>query len=101
MKAVIYNKKSLPDRLIFLDVEKPVPGDDEVLIKIVAVLVNAADYRSMRMGIIPKRKIFGADIAGKVESAGKNIRQFKPGDEVMGDLSDSGFGGFAEYTNIP
>ncbi|MGK7391672.1 MAG: NAD(P)-dependent alcohol dehydrogenase [Candidatus Cyclobacteriaceae bacterium M2_1C_046] len=97
MKAVIYNKKSLPDKLIFLDVDKPTPGDNEVLIKIFAASVNAADYRSMKLGIIPKRKIFGADVAGKVESVGKNIRQFKHGDEVVGDLSDCGFGGFAEY----
>ena len=101
MKAVVYNKKGVPDRLIYCDVEKPVPNDNEVLIKIVAASVNAADYRSMSMGIIPKRRIFGADIAGRVESAGKNIRHFKPGDEVTGDLASYGFGGFAEYTVAP
>jgi NADPH:quinone reductase-like Zn-dependent oxidoreductase len=101
MKAVVYNKKGVPDRLIYCDVEKPVPNDNEVLIKIVAASVNAADYRSMSMGIIPKRRIFGADIAGRVESAGKNIRQFKSGDEVTGDLASYGFGGFAEYTVAP
>ena len=101
MKAVVYNKKGVPDRLIYCDVEKPVPNDNEVLIKIVAASVNAADYRSMSMGIIPKRRIFGADIAGRVEAAGKNIRQFKPGDEVTGDLASYGFGGFAEYTIAP
>ena len=101
MKAVVYNKKGVPDRLIYCDVEKPVPNDNEVLIKIVAASVNAADYRSMSMGIIPKRRIFGADIAGRVEAAGKNIRQFKPGDEVTGDLASYGFGGFAEYTVAP
>ena len=101
MKAVVYNKKGLPDKLIYRDVEKPRPNDNEVLIKILAVAANAADYRSMRMGIIPKRRIFGADIAGRVESFGKNIRQFKPGDEVIGDLSDCGFGGFAEYAVAP
>ncbi len=101
MKAVVYNKKGLPDKLIYRDVEKPRPNDNEVLIKILAVSANAADYRSMRMGIIPKRRIFGADIAGRVESVGKNIRQFKPGDEVIGDLSDCGFGGFAEYAVAP
>jgi NADPH:quinone reductase-like Zn-dependent oxidoreductase len=101
MKAVVYDKKGLPDRLIYRDVEKPVPDNDEVLIKVVAVSANAADYRSMKMGLIPKRKIFGADIAGRVESAGKNIMQLKPGDEVMGDLAGFGFGGFAEYTVAP
>ena len=101
MKAIIYIKKGLPDKLIYSDVEKPRPNDNEVLIKILAVSANAADYRSMRMGFIPKRKIFGADIAGKVESVGKKIQQFKPGDEVIGDLSDYGFGGFAEYAVAP
>ena len=101
MKAVVYNKKGVPDRLIYCDVEKPVPNDNEVLIKVVAASVNAADYRSMSLGIIPKRRIFGADISGRVESAGKNITKFKPGDEVTGDLASYGFGGFAEYTVAP
>jgi NADPH:quinone reductase-like Zn-dependent oxidoreductase len=101
MKAIVYKKKNLPDKLIYCDIEKPIPNDDEVLIKIVTVSINAADYRSMKMGIIPKRKIFGADIAGIVELVGKNISQFKPGDEVIGDLANFGFGGFAEYTVAP
>ena len=101
MKAVIFNKRGVPGKLIYCDVEKPVPGDNELLVKTVAVSVNAADYRSMKMGLIPKKKIFGADIAGKVESAGKNIRHFKPGDEILGDLSGYGFGGFAEYAAAP
>ena len=101
MKAVVYNKKAQPDKLVYTDVEKPVPGDDEVLVKVIASSVNAADYRSLKFGIIPKRKIFGADVAGVVESVGKNIRQLKPGDEVMADLASFGFGGFAEYTTAP
>ena len=71
MKAVVYNKKGSPDKLIFKNVEKPSPNDNEVLIKINATSINAADYRSMKMGIIPKKKIFGADVSGKVESVGK------------------------------
>ena len=101
MKAVVYDKKVLPDRLVYRDAEKPEPNDNEVLIKILAVSVNAADYRSMGFGIIPKRRIFGADIAGRVESVGKNIRQLKAGDEVIGELSNAGFGGFAQYTVAP
>jgi len=101
MKAVIYNKKGSPEKLIYCDVDKPVPTDNEVLIKIHAVSVNAADYRSMKMGLIPKRRIFGADIAGIIESVGKNITLFKVGDEVMGDLGVRKFGGFAEYTTAP
>ena len=101
MKAVVHNKKGSPDKLIFKNVEKPSPNDNEVLIKIYAASINAADYRSMKMGIIPKKKIFGADVSGKVESVGKNIQKFNPGDEVIGDLSDFGFGGFAEYAVAP
>ena len=101
MKAVLYNKKASPEKLIYCDIDKPVPNDNEVLIKINSVSLNAADYRSMKMGLIPKRKIFGADISGCVESAGKNITEFKPGNEVMGDLSSSGFGGCAEYVTVP
>ncbi len=101
MKAVVYNKKASPDKLIFCDIGKPVAGDNELLIKIKAVSLNAADYRSMKMGLIPKRKIFGADISGIVESTGKDITRFKPGDEVMADLADFGFGGLAEYVSVP
>ena len=97
MKAVVYNKKGSPEKLVYCDVDKPVPGEDEVLIKVHAVSLNAADYRSMKMGMIPKKKIFGADIAGVVETVGKNIKEFSPGDEVLGDLGSYGFGGLAEY----
>jgi NADPH:quinone reductase-like Zn-dependent oxidoreductase len=101
MKAVVYNKKGSPEKLIYCNIEKPVPKDNEVLIRVFAVSVNAADYRSMKMGIIPEKKIFGADIAGRIESVGKNTRQFMPGDEVMGELGSYGFGGFAEYVAVP
>jgi NADPH:quinone reductase-like Zn-dependent oxidoreductase len=101
MKAVVYNRKSYPDKLVFCDINKPVPNDNEVLIKVHAVSLNAADYRSIKMGLIPKRKIFGADIAGQIESIGKNISLFKPGDEVMGDLASYGFGGLAEFVTAP
>lgn len=101
MKAVVYSRKSHPDRLVYCDIEKPVPNDNEVLIKVKAVSLNAADYRSMQMGMIPKRKIFGADISGTIESAGKNVTSFKPGDEVIGDLASYGFGGLAEYVTAP
>jgi NADPH:quinone reductase-like Zn-dependent oxidoreductase len=101
MKAIVYNKKSYPDKLVYCDVDKPVPNDNEVLIKVHSVSLNAADYRSMKMGLIPERKIFGADIAGQIESVGKSISLFKPGDEVMGDLASYGFGGLAEYVTAP
>ncbi len=101
MKAVVYDKKAHPDRLVCSDVDNPVPGDNEVLIRVHAVSLNAADYRSMKMGLIPGKKIFGADIAGRVEEVGRNITEFKPGDEVAGDLAGYGFGGLAEYVTAP
>ena len=97
MKAIVYNKSAKPDRLVYCDVEKPATKDDEVLVRIHAASVNAADYRSMKMGMIPARKIFGADISGVVESTGKNVTLFRPGDEVVGELSACGFGGFADF----
>lgn len=101
MKAIVYDKKNYPEKLVCCKIDKPVPNDNEVLIKVHAVSLNAADYRSMKMGIIPAKKIFGADISGQVETAGKNISLFKPGDEVMGDLASFGFGGLADYVTAP
>ncbi len=101
IKAVVYDKTIKPDKLSYCEVDKPVPTDNQVLIKVLAVSVNAADYRSMKMGMIPKSKIFGADVSGRVEFVGKNIHQFKIGDEILGDLASYGFGGFAEYVVVP
>lgn len=97
MKAVVYDKTS-PDRLTYCDVERPVPGDGEILIKVHTTSLNAGDYRLFKMGVgIPKSKIFGADVAGTVESVGKDVLAFEPGDEVVADTSHYGFGGMAEY----
>lgn len=101
MKALVYDRKGHPGKLDWCDIAKPVPNDEEVLVKVYAVSLNAADYRSMKMGIIPKKKIFGADIAGRIEASGKNVSSLKPGDEVMGDLAGFGFGGLAEYVTAP
>jgi NADPH:quinone reductase-like Zn-dependent oxidoreductase len=101
MKAVVYEKHDAPNVLVFREVEKPVPNDNELLVKIYAVSVNAGDYRSIKMGIVPKRKIFGSDIAGRVEAVGKSIRQYEVGDDVFGDISACGLGGFAEYVAVP
>lgn len=97
MKAVVYENKALHLR----EVEKPSPGAGEVLVKISAVAVNAADYRSMKLGAIPKSKIFGSDVAGRVEALGPDASKFKVGDAVFGDLSGCGLGGFAEYAVAP
>ena len=101
MKAIVKNKKKSTEKLMYSDIEKPLPGESDVLLKIVSVSLNAADYRAMKMGMNPKKKAFGSGIAGKVESIGKNIKGFAPGDEVIGDLSDDGFGGLAEYAVAP
>jgi NADPH:quinone reductase-like Zn-dependent oxidoreductase len=98
MKAIIYDKSKAPNSLFLQDIEKPVPNAHEVLIKVVSVSVNAADYRSMKMGLNTKRNIYGSDVAGIVEAIGDQITHFKIGDEVFGDLAACGFGGFAEYT---
>jgi NADPH:quinone reductase-like Zn-dependent oxidoreductase len=107
MKAIVYKEYGSPDVLEFKDVEKPTPGDDELLVKVYAASVNSADLHSLRAdpflvrlvsGLLkPKNTILGADIAGRVEAVGRNVKQFKPGDEVFGDISGCGWGGFAEY----
>jgi NADPH:quinone reductase-like Zn-dependent oxidoreductase len=100
MKAVVYDKTA-PDHLSYCDVVKPVPGDGEVLIKVHTTSLNAADYRLFNMGLgVPKSKILGADVAGTVESVGKNVVAFEPGDEVVADTSACGFGGMAEYVRV-
>lgn len=100
MKAIIYDKKSKSEPLLFQEVNKPTPCENEVLVKVHATSVNAADYRSMKMGLIPKNKIFGADVAGTIEAVGENVKNFSVGDEVVGDLSAVGFGGFAQYVAV-
>ena len=108
MKAIVYHTYGSPDILKFEEVEKPVPNDDEVLVKVYAASVNAADWHLLRAkpflvrlmagGLFkPKYSILGADIAGRVEAVGRNVTQFQPGDEVFGDIAGCGLGGFAEY----
>jgi len=97
MKAVVYDRMS-PNRLSYCDVEKPVPGDTEILIRVRTTSLNAADYRLFKMGLgIPNTRIFGADVAGTIESVGKSVLTFKPGEDVVADTSGCGFGGMAEY----
>jgi len=108
MKAIVYTKYGPPDVLQLKEVEKPTPKDNEVLIKVHAASVNATEWhivrgepflvRLMVGGILkPKNTIPGADMAGRVEAVGRNVNQFQPGDEVFGDLSECGWGTFAEY----
>ncbi len=107
MKAIVATKYGPPDVLQLKEVEKPAPKDNEVLVKVRAASVNAGDWHLLRadpfltrlaFGLLePKHKILGADIAGRVEAVGGNVTQFQLGNEVFGDLSGCGFGGFAEY----
>jgi NADPH:quinone reductase-like Zn-dependent oxidoreductase len=111
MKAIVYTKYGPPDVLRLEEVEKPIPQDNEVLVKIYAASVNAWDWRNLRadpffarfsIGLFrPKNTILGADIAGRVEAVGKNVTQLQPGDEVFGDIAPYGAGGFAEYVAVP
>jgi NADPH:quinone reductase-like Zn-dependent oxidoreductase len=112
MKAIVYTQYGPPDVLRLQEVEKPTPQNNQVLIKVHAASVNALDWhlltadiflvRLMSGGLLkPKNKILGADIAGRVEAIGRNVKQFKPGDEVFGDIFAGGTGGFAEYVSSP
>lgn len=112
MKAIVCTKYGPPDVLQFKEVAKPTPTDNEVLVKVHAASLNAADFEYLRgvfivrllyRGLLkPKNTILGTDIAGRVEAVGRNVKQFQPGDEIWGDLSyPHGFGTFAEYVCIP
>jgi NADPH:quinone reductase-like Zn-dependent oxidoreductase len=111
MKAFVSEKYGPPETLRMAEVKKPTPAADEALVKVLAVSVNPADWRSMRatpffsratLGLLrPKHRILGGDIAGRVEAVGSDVNQFKPGDEVYANLLDHGNGGFAEYVSVP
>lgn len=105
MKTVYVSNYGSPDVLEFKDIEKPSLADDRVLVKIKAAAVNPLDWhvlrgtpflvRLMGFGLFkPKHNILGADVSGVVEAVGKDVKGFKPGDEVFGDVV---VGGFAEY----
>jgi NADPH:quinone reductase-like Zn-dependent oxidoreductase len=96
MKALDYRKKDKAQKYQLEEIEKPIAKDNEVLVRIYSASINAADYRSIQLGITPKKKIFGSLISGTVESIGKNITKYKIGDEVIGELSDNRFSGLAE-----
>jgi len=104
MKAIVYQGFGSPDILICGEIDKPIPGNEEVLIKVRAAAVNPLDWKLMKGGPFivrvllglgkPKLKRPGVDVAGQVEAVGRNVTQFKPGDEVFGAC----YGAFAEYS---
>ena len=108
MKAIVYTKYGPPEVLQLKEVEKPVPGENEILVKIYAASANPADWHMIggkpvfariSFGLFkPKVTTPGIDIAGEVDAIGKNVTGFRPGDNVFGDCGWGG--GFAEYVCV-
>lgn len=111
MKAVVCTKYGSPEVLQIREIDKPMPKDNEVRVKVIATTVNAADARirgavfpsifnipvKMAMGFKgPRKNVLGVEIAGVIESVGKNVTRFKVGDEVFASTG-AAFGGYAEY----
>ncbi len=111
MQAIVRHTYGSPDVLKLAEIETPTPRDDEVLIKVQAASVNAADWRMLRadpflarldVGLLkPRNKILGFDVAGRVTAAGRAVKQFQIGDAVFGNIFDLRGGAFAEYVAAP
>ncbi|MDZ4705854.1 MAG: NAD(P)-dependent alcohol dehydrogenase [Saprospiraceae bacterium] len=109
MQAVIYEKYGPPSVLKIKTIEKPVPKDNEVLIRVYATTVNRTDCAILRakpfimrfgMGLLrPKKPIGGTDFSGKIEAVGKAVTSFKAGDQVFG-FNDMGLSSHAEYMTL-
>ena len=111
MKAIVCNKYGPPDVLELQEVEKPTPKDNQVLVKVHASSLNFGNLVLLKgepflarfaFGLLkPKYSIPGGDMSGRVEAVGKDVKRFKIGEEVFGDLSGCGWGSFAEYVSVP
>jgi len=112
MKAMVCTRYGLPKAIELKEVEKPVPRDNEVLVEVHASSVTYSNlilvsgrlfFLRLMFGrfLIPKSRIPGTDMAGRVAAVGRNVKQFKPGDEVYGDLFGENKGAFAEYVCAP
>lgn len=111
MKAVCYTRYGGPEQLTYTDVEVPVLEPDHVLVRVRAASINSWDYDMLRGNTLiirllsgffkPRFTTLGCDIAGIVEKAGSACQDWKPGDEVFGDIASAGFGSFAEYVSVP
>ena len=109
MKALIRDRYGLPDVLEVRNIEQPVPGDGEVLIRVHAASINDWDWGLLQGPTLPflrtpPKPILGSDVAGRVAALGNGVTRLQVGDEVYGDLSrfgSGGWGGFAEYVCAP
>ncbi|MFA5314024.1 MAG: NAD(P)-dependent alcohol dehydrogenase [Methanomassiliicoccales archaeon] len=109
MKAIVCDRYGPPDILRLEEVERPALRDDQVLVKVHASSLNAADFEILSGGVFarisgpfrPRNEIPGSDVAGRVVAVGRKTKMFKKGDAVFGDLFTYGFGAFAEYVAAP
>jgi NADPH:quinone reductase-like Zn-dependent oxidoreductase len=112
MKAIVYTEYGPPDVLHLEEVQKPALDEEKVLVRVHAASINAGDWhmltgdplpmRLMGVGLFrPKNTILGSDIAGCVEAVGRNVKRFRPGDAVFGDVFGLASGSLAEYVSVP
>lgn len=110
MKAIVRPQYGSPDVLKLEEIQKPTPGDNEVLVKVRAGSANAADWRFLRADPFlvrldaglpkPKNKILRFEVAGRVEAVGVNVKEFQPGDEVFGDILECRCDAFREHISV-
>jgi len=116
MKAITYTRYGPPDVLQLSEVEKPLPDDGEILVRVHATTATVADVRARGFDIprsvwlparvvlglwAPRKPILGMELAGEVEAVGRGVTRFQSGDEVFGATTASGFGAYAEYACLP
>jgi NADPH:quinone reductase-like Zn-dependent oxidoreductase len=111
MRAIVRETYGSPDVLHLEDVRLPALRDGDVLVRVQAASANAGDWHLLRgtplpfrlvAGLrVPRFKIIGTDVAGRVEAVGRNVTGFRPGDDVFGELSRCGFGAYAEFAAAP